>query len=166
MVKILDRNEYGLLAFSNILQTSNVLTNVDSAFAGYYNVYHLLNDFMNGTVYCFGCYSSKDMSFPDGIVWCMLDGNGYMECHLGFKHTFPIVKKIECLQKVIDLIHEFFPECKGIVGYPPKHYRHVRLLLRRLKLKESECNIKFFDMDNNQSDCVKVTYDFLGGEDD
>lgn len=162
MVKILDRNEYGLLSFSTMLQTSNVLTSVDSAFAGYFNVYHLLNDFMNGTVYCFGCYSEKDKSFPDGIVWGMIDSSGYMECHLGFKNDFPIVKKMLCMQKTIDLIHELFPECKGIVGYPPKGYRHVRLLLRKLNFKETESPFKFFGIDNTQDDCVKVCYEFGG----
>ena len=162
MIKILEKNEYGLFSICSILQNENILSNIDASFLGYYNVYHLLNDFMNGTVYCFACYSTEDKKFPDGLILCMVDSKGYMECHLGFKKDFPLNKKLSCMQETIDLIHKLFPECKGIVGYPPKKYRHVLFVVRKLGFKKSETNVKFFGADNNIDDCIKVCYEFKG----
>lgn len=160
MVNFLSRNEHGIFSICNILQHEKVLPYVDSSFVGYYNAYHLIDDFIKGLIICIACYSS-DSLFPNGIVWGMLDKDGYFEGHIVFvdNDKIPLNLKLAYLEEAKNLIKENIPDCKGIVGYPPAEYKHVRRLMKKLGFNEVQTDVKFFST-LKQLDCVKVVFDF------
>lgn len=154
----LKHDDFGIYSICNIFQSNEFILSVDSAFVGYFNVYNFLQSFAVGNSIAFGCFSHKDLRFPDGLVFGDIVGNTF-EVHIAFIGKINLSKKIKLLQMVIELIKQNYPFIENIVGYPPVEYVHARLLIRKLGFVENETSIKLVGM-NGLKDCVKVEYKY------
>lgn len=157
---LLKPSTYGLYTICNVLQSDKIIENVDSSFCGYFNVYHLLKDFMDKKILVYACYQDE-FNAPLGLVIGEMTNYEYYEGHLMFNEKSSLSFKIDVLKQVVKNVKMDFPFCKGIVGYPPKRYKHVRLLMKKIGFTEDVTNVNFFGL-NGIEECIKVIYEYRG----